>query len=64
MVTCRNGTTATVLRKMGLAEFSAWVGSVLEAASYRPSHPVHAHVVILPLSQMLGVPFAAVLPGM
>ena len=51
-------------RKMGLAEFSAWVGSVLEAASYRPSHPVHAHVVILPLSQMLGLQAAAaVLPG-
>lgn len=51
-------------RSIGLAEFSAWVTAVLEASSYRPSHPAEAHVVILPLAQMLGLQVeAAVLPG-
>lgn len=51
-------------RPIGLADFAAWVSAVLEAGSYRPSHPADAHVVILPLAQMLGLrAAAAVLPG-
>jgi ATP-dependent helicase/nuclease subunit B len=51
-------------RRMGLAEFTRWVGEALEAASFRPPHPAHAQVVVLPMSQLLGRPFAAVvLPG-
>jgi ATP-dependent helicase/nuclease subunit B len=51
-------------RPIGLADFAPWVSAVLEAGSYRPSHPADAHVVILPLAQMLGLrAAAAVLPG-
>ncbi|MBY4596192.1 PD-(D/E)XK nuclease family protein [Ottowia caeni] len=50
--------------RMSLAEFTAWVGDVLEAASFRPPARDDAQVVILPMSQLLGRPFAAlVLPG-
>ena len=51
-------------RRMGLAEFTRWVGEALESASFRPPHPAAAQVVVLPLTQLLGRPFAAlVLPG-
>ena len=51
-------------RRMGLVEFTRWVGEALEAASFRPPHPAAAQVVVLPLTQLLGRPFAAlVLPG-
>ena len=51
-------------RRMGLAEFTRWVGEALEAASFRPPHPADAQVVVLPMTQLLGRPFAAlVLPG-
>lgn len=51
-------------RRMSLAEFTAWAGDVLEAASFRPPARDDAQVVILPMSQLLGRPFAAlVLPG-
>ncbi|HPZ55987.1 PD-(D/E)XK nuclease family protein [Ottowia sp.] len=51
-------------RRMGLAEFTRWVGDALEAASFRPPHPADAQVVVLPMAQLLGRPFAAlVLPG-
>ena len=51
-------------RRMGLAEFTRWVGEALEAASFRPPHPAAAQVVVLPLTQLLGRPFASlVLPG-
>ena len=51
-------------RRMGLAEFTRWVGEALEAASFRPPHPAAAQVVVLPLTQLLGRPCAAlVLPG-
>jgi ATP-dependent helicase/nuclease subunit B len=51
-------------RRFTLAEFSAWVDAVLEAASFTPLAPGVAQVVILPLSQLLARPFAAlVLPG-
>ncbi len=51
-------------RRMDLAEFTHWVGESLEAASYRAPQPADAPVVVLPLAQLLGRPFAAlVLPG-
>ena len=51
-------------RRMGLAEFTRWVSDTLEAASFRPPPSPQAQVVILPMSQLLGRPFAAlVLPG-
>lgn len=51
-------------RRLSLAEFSAWADAVLEAASFAPLAPGEAQVVILPLSQLLARPFAAlVLPG-
>ncbi|MCA0327806.1 MAG: PD-(D/E)XK nuclease family protein [Proteobacteria bacterium] len=51
-------------RRMRLAEFTRWVTDTLEAASFRPPHPAHAQVVVLPLSQLLGRSFPAlVLPG-
>ena len=51
-------------RRLRLAEFSTWVGDALEAASYVPDHPHDEQVVVLPLSQLLARPFAAlVLPG-
>ena len=51
-------------RRLRLAEFSTWVGDALEAASYVPDHPQDEQVVVLPLSQLLARPFAAlVLPG-
>ena len=51
-------------RRMRLAEFSTWVGDALEAGSFVPDHPQDEQVVVLPLSQLLARPFAAlVLPG-
>jgi ATP-dependent helicase/nuclease subunit B len=47
-----------------LHDFSAWVHDVLESASFVPEAEVDAAVVIVPLSQVLGRPLAAlVLPG-
>jgi ATP-dependent helicase/nuclease subunit B len=55
---------ADVSVRMSLNEFTAWVSQTLEGASFSPKHPAHAQVVILPLSQLLGRPLAAVvLPG-
>ncbi len=51
-------------RRMGLAEFTAWVTDVLEAASFKPAPTDQAQVVVMPLPQMLAQPFAAVVvPG-
>ncbi len=51
-------------RRLTLNEFTGWVTDVLEAASFKPQHPLDEQVVILPFPQMLGQPFAAaVLPG-
>lgn len=47
-------------RRMDLAEFSAWVNQALEGDSFQPPYPAQEQVVILPMSQMLGRPFAAV----
>lgn len=46
-------------RRMDLAEFTSWVNQALEGASFSPPYPVHEEVVILPMSQMLARPFAA-----
>lgn len=51
-------------RRLGLREFTAWASDVLESASFVPPHTGEEQVVVLPLSQLLGHPFAAlVLPG-
>lgn len=51
-------------RRVGLEEFTHWVQQVLEAASFRPPHAGQAQVVVLPLAQLFGRSFAAlVLPG-
>lgn len=47
-------------QRLDLAEFTRWVNQALEGASFQPAYPEQEHVVILPLSQMLGRPFAAV----
>lgn len=58
------GEFAHLPRRMDLHAFTAWVNSALEDASFKPTHPARAQVVLLPLSQLLGRPFAAVvLPG-
>ena len=44
-----------------LAGFTRWVSDSLEAASFKPEYPETEQLVILPISQMLGRPFAAVL---
>lgn len=50
--------------RMGLRDFTRWVGEVLECARYRPAYIDDAPVVVLPLPQLLARPFAAlVLPG-
>lgn len=43
-----------------LPAFTAWVNQVLEAHSFQPPYPEEEQVVILPMSQMLARPFAAV----
>jgi ATP-dependent helicase/nuclease subunit B len=51
-------------RRMAATAFLAWVNDALEGASFVPAYPPQAQVVILPLSQLLARPFAAlVLPG-
>jgi ATP-dependent helicase/nuclease subunit B len=46
--------------RWSLAEFTAWVNTALESASYKPPYPDLAQVAILPMSQLLARPFAAV----
>ncbi|MEP6824049.1 MAG: PD-(D/E)XK nuclease family protein, partial [Ramlibacter sp.] len=41
-------------RRFSLADFSAWANEALEAASFRPAHPLAEQVVILPFNQLLG----------
>ncbi|OOG51768.1 PD-(D/E)XK nuclease family protein [Polaromonas sp. C04] len=59
--------TVWATRRLDLAEFTAWVNEALEADKFVPSHTSLAgdeQVVILPMSQLLARPFAAVvLPG-
>ncbi len=50
--------------RIGLPAFTAWVRDVLESAVFHPHTGVVAAVVVLPLPQLLGRPFAAVVaPG-
>jgi ATP-dependent helicase/nuclease subunit B len=49
--------------RWSLNEFTAWVNTALESASYKPPYPNSAEqtqVAILPMSQLLARPFAAV----
>jgi ATP-dependent helicase/nuclease subunit B len=51
-------------RRMGLRDFTSWVNEVLESASFVPPHAGDEEVIVLPMSQLLGHPFASlVLPG-
>ncbi len=51
-------------RRLNLVDFTRWVDQVLESASFKPEYPVQEQAVLLPLAQMLGRDFAAVvLPG-
>ncbi|MDP2370178.1 PD-(D/E)XK nuclease family protein [Rhodoferax sp.] len=51
-------------RALSLAEFTSWVRQVLEAASCSPQYPLQEQVVIVPMNQLLGRVFAAlVVPG-
>lgn len=51
-------------RRLSLTEFTRWAGDVLEAANFVPPHPAVEQVTVLPMAQLLGRPFAAlVLPG-
>ncbi len=51
-------------RRLSLSDFTRWVDQVLESASFKPEYPAQEQVVLLPLAQMLGREFAAVvLPG-
>jgi ATP-dependent helicase/nuclease subunit B len=45
--------------RWSLTEFTAWVNTALESASYKPPYPEQAQAVILPMSQLLARPFAA-----
>ena len=55
---------ADVTTRFSLSEFTAWVSQTLEGNSFSPDHAEPAQVVILPMSQLLGRPLAAVvLPG-
>ena len=60
------GSQLTVLLnpRMSLADFTAWAMQTLEAAVFKPAHPQQAAVVVLPLTQLLGRQFQAVVfPG-
>jgi ATP-dependent helicase/nuclease subunit B len=55
---------ADFTERIGLSEFTAWVGQTLEGINFLPPQPADAQVIVLPLSQLLGRPLAAVvLPG-
>ncbi len=51
-------------QRMSLGAFTGWAGQVLEAGSFVPPHPEREQLILLPLSQLLGRPLAAVvIPG-
>lgn len=51
-------------RNWSLSAFTAWVRDALEAASFQPPAPAEAQVVVLPMAQLLGRNFGAVVaPG-
>ncbi len=45
---------------LNLADFGDWVQASLEGRTFTPPHPAREELVILPLNQTLGRPFAAV----
>ncbi len=47
-------------RRLDLSDFARWVNQALEGARFQPEYPDEEQLVILPMSQMLGRPFAAV----
>ncbi len=47
-------------RAMDAADFGTWLQSLLEGNTFRPEYPAQEQVVILPMSQILARPFAAV----
>ena len=50
--------------RMSAGELRSWVSQTLEEQSFVPAHAADAQVIILPLSQLLGRPLAAlVFPG-
>jgi ATP-dependent helicase/nuclease subunit B len=60
----QEGAMSSAGRRMTLAEFTRWVKDVLEAARFVARSRRDAPVVVLPMPQLLGRPFAAaVLPG-
>jgi ATP-dependent helicase/nuclease subunit B len=51
-------------RRWSLSEFTSWVDRALESAIFKPAYPLREQAVLLPLAQMLGRDFGAiVLPG-
>ena len=55
---------ADVPQRMAQSAFVAWVSQALEAGNFSPPHPAQAQLVILPSTQLLGRPLAAVVfPG-
>lgn len=51
-------------RSWSLTAFTAWVRDALEATSFQPPAPAEAQVVVLPMAQLLGRTFGAVVvPG-
>lgn len=52
--------SAAYLAPIGLAEFISWLDSVLETEVFKLNETHQAHVVVLPLSQLLARPFSAV----
>lgn len=50
--------------RWSLAEWTDWVGEVLEGGTFKPPYPLREQVVIAPMSQLLARGFAAVVvPG-
>jgi len=47
-------------QRFTLADFTAWAGEALEAATFKPENPDTEQVVILPFNQLLGRDVAAV----
>ncbi|MDF3823050.1 hypothetical protein P3G55_24365, partial [Leptospira sp. 96542] len=51
-------------QRWSLSEFTGWVDRALESAIFKPAYPLREQAVLLPLAQMLGRDFGAiVLPG-
>ena len=48
------------VQAMDALDFNAWMQTLLEGNTFRPEYPAHEQVVLLPMSQILARPFAAV----